>query len=231
MDTITSTFVVLAFIALWFSPYYWVSKVRDDVMVEIIIWLVMAALLCLVLYWPACLLLILAVMNIPIAYIKEQEKRQEKNSAVQNSGGSKEDFLAVFSEQMKRYGPPATPPVMKDYPPQAETKVVSKEAKSALHYSCRHESKPVQSFVASVTPSPRSGHKQTVYSKSSSFTSDDDYVRTSFEQDEAMKDYADRCYSTGDSYDITDHEGNIDYDKVDAANNDMDYSISCNQPS
>lgn len=59
--------------------------------------------------------LILVSVNILIAYINEQDKKQEKNFTVQNGGGSKEDFLAVLNEQMKKDGPPATPPVMKDY--------------------------------------------------------------------------------------------------------------------
>lgn len=72
-----------------------------------------------------------------------------------------------------------------------------------------------------------SGSRSGSRSASGSCDMDGDYL--SYHQEQAMKDYWDNVDSThswNDRPDIYDHEGNIDYDKVDQANEDMNAEIN-----
>lgn len=72
-----------------------------------------------------------------------------------------------------------------------------------------------------------SGSRSSSRSASGSCDMDGDYL--SYHQEQAMKDYWDNVDSThswNDRPDIYDHEGNIDYDKVDQANEDMNAEIN-----
>ncbi len=72
-----------------------------------------------------------------------------------------------------------------------------------------------------------SGSRSGSRSDSGSCDMDGDYL--SYHQEQAIKDYWDNIDSThswNDRPDIYDHEGNIDYDKVDQANQDMNAEIN-----